>query len=99
MGHIPVPVGTTCYVIPYPFVLFGISGQRPAIGFVFLSPAQRDFIIISFRKRVYVDLPANKLALFFQTPFRSTQNAARNTSKLALFFQTGSKSQNREFTP
>jgi len=43
-----------------------ISGQRPAIGFVFSPPADGCIAITSFQIRVYADLPVGELTLFFQ---------------------------------
>jgi len=55
------------------------------IGFVFTRCQITKIAISHCEYWINSILPFQKLGLFFQTPFRSTQNAARNTNKLALF--------------
>jgi len=53
-------------------------------GFVFSCPAKLDIVIISFHKRLYDDLAADKLALFFQLGLHPPEQVWEYTI-LALF--------------
>jgi hypothetical protein len=68
-----------------------ISGQRPAIGFVFPQAAAGYIFIIPFHKRLCANSSRCELVLFFQTLLLIlTQSAERRTlndNQLGLFFQ------------